>query len=60
MAINHLNELYPWDGYPGKSSFQVRKNYSTYYDAPTDRQCTVPIRSIRKVKEELKEKYGGN
>ncbi len=60
MAINHSNELCPCDGYLGESSFQSRKNYSTYYDAPTDRQSNVPIRSIHKVKEELKEKFGGN
>ena len=52
-------ELHQYDGYVGKSIFHVRKNYSTYYDAPTDRQCTVPIRDIAKVKQELQQKYGG-
>ena len=53
------SELHQYDGYAGKPIFYVRKNYSTYYDAPTDKQCTVPIRDITEVKRELQQKYGG-
>lgn len=52
-------ELHQYDGYEGVSIFQAKENYSTYYDAPVDRQCTVPIRDIAEVKEELQQKYGG-
>lgn len=54
-ALHH-----PWDGYLGETIFQVRRNYSTYYDVLTDKQGRVPIRDIQKVKEELEQKYEGN
>lgn len=52
-------ELHQYDGSVGAPIFQTKKNYSTYYDAPADRQCTVPIRNIAEVKQELQQKYGG-
>lgn len=53
-------ELHQYDGYVGAPIFQAKENYSTYYDASADRQCTVPIRDIGEVKQELQQKYGGN
>ncbi len=52
-------ELHQYDGYVSAPIFTSKENYSTYYDAPTDRQCTIPIRDISEVKRELQQKFGG-
>ena len=52
-------QLHQYDGYVGTPIFQAKENHSTYYDAPADRQCTVPIRDIAEVKQELQQKHGG-
>lgn len=61
LPIDLEQTIHPHGGAPGKTLWAQEENMSTYYDYSTDRQCSVPIKSLAELRKEVcengKEKF---
>lgn len=45
--------IHPHGGAPGTPLWAQEENLSTYYDYSTDRQCSVPIKSLAELRKDV-------
>ena len=55
FSIELEQTIHPHGGAPGKTLWAQDENMSTYYDYSTDRQCSVPIKSLAELRNEVYE-----